>query len=192
MSRVKVQRGVIALGCVRPMRGNKRRKERIRDDGGSGSAQAPSPSLNLIRCEWNPDFATRRDLDRSVENNPYIETIAGLGVEENVVRIFMGGSNDAVCLPQADKVEAICFGSNLESLQAENGEVSKLFVAWLDERSFAEGKGRSRKYRNPLTARDLYKELKKPVRCLILTPISQGQRSSCDFKQALPLWWRQY
>ena len=172
MSRVKVQRGVIALGCVRPMRGNKRRKERIRDDGGSGSAQAPSPSLNLIRCEWNPDFATRRDLDRSVENNPYIETIAGLGVEENVVRIFMGGSNDAVCLPQADKVEAYCFGANLESLQAEVGEVSEPLVALVDERSYAEGEGHSRTCRKPLTARNLYTELKKPVRCLTLTHIS--------------------
>jgi hypothetical protein len=144
--------------------------------------------MNLIPCEWNPEFATRRDLDYSIENKPYIEARAELGVEdERVVRALMRGPDESdVCVPRADKVEAFCFGANLESLRAENGKVSEPLVAWLDERSFA-GEGCSRTYRGPLTARDLYKELKKPVRCLILTPYFDG--SSCDFyKLALPLW----
>jgi hypothetical protein len=130
--------------------------------------------MDLIPYEWNPEFATRRDLDYSIENKPYIEARAELGVEdESVVRAFMRGPDESdVCLPQADKVQAFCFGANLESLRAEKGEVSEPLVAWLDERSFAGGEGCSRTYRGPLTARDLYKELKKPVRCLILTPIS--------------------
>ena len=132
------------------------------------SVQASSPFLNLIACEWNPEFATRRDLDYSIENKPDIEARVELGVEdENVVRAFMRGHDESdVCLPQADKVEAFCFGANLESLRAEKGKVSEPLVAWLDERSFAGGKCRSRTYRGPLTARNLYKELKKPVRSL--------------------------
>jgi hypothetical protein len=164
---------------------------RVKEDGGgSESVQAASPFLSLIPCEWNPKFATRRDLDYRIENKPYIEARAELGVEDNVetraepgeeesvVRAFMRGPDESdVCLPQADKVEAFCFGANLESLQAEKGKVGEPLVAWLDERSFATGKGRSRTYRGPLTARDLYKELKKPVRCLILTPIQKAMET---------------
>jgi len=141
-------------------------------DGGSEPAQATSLPLNLIRCEWNPEFSTRRKLDYSVENS-YIETQAKFEVEESVVRFFMRGPDGSdVCLPQADKVEAYCFGANLESLQAEVGEVSEPLVALVDERSYAEGEGHSRTCRKPLTARNLYTELKKPVRCLTLTHIS--------------------
>lgn len=147
--------------------------------------------MSLIPCEWNPEFATRRDLDYRIENKPHIETRAELGVEEeSVVRAFMRGPDDShVCLPQADKIEAFCFGANLESLRTE--KVSEPLVAWLDERSFAGEQGCSRTYRGPLTSRDLYRELKKPVRCLRLTSISKAHRSSCDFTLALPLWWIQ-
>jgi hypothetical protein len=156
--------------------------------------------MDLIRHEWNPEFATRRKLDYSVENKPYIEAREELGVEDNMethaepgeeeslVRVFMRSPGESdVCLPQADKVETFCFGANLESLRAEKGKANEPLVAWLDERSFAGGKGCSRPYRGPLTARDLYKELKKPVRYLILTPISKGHGSSCDFTLAFPL-----
>jgi hypothetical protein len=135
--------------------------------------------MNLIHCEWNPEFARRRDLNHSIENKPHIEARAELGVEDNVetraepepgegesvVRAFMRGPDESdICLPRADRVEAFCFGANLESLRAEKGKVSEPLVAWLDERSFAGEKSRSRAYRGPLTSRDLYKELKKPVR----------------------------
>lgn len=147
------------------------------DGGESGSVQVASPFLNLMPSEWDPEFETRRDLDYSIENKPHVETRAELGVEENVeirvesgeeesvVRSFMRGPDESdVCLPQADKVEAFCFGATLESLRADVGKNSEPLIAWLDERSFAAGKGRSRTYRGPLTARKLYKELKKPVR----------------------------
>jgi hypothetical protein len=122
---------------------------------------------DLIPCEWNPEFARRRDLNYSTENKPYVETRAELGVEdESVIRAFMRGPDDSdACLPQADKVEAFCFGANLESLRAEKRKVDEPLVAWLDERNFARGKACSRTYRGPLTSRDLYTELKKPVRC---------------------------
>jgi hypothetical protein len=132
-------------------------------------ATANIMALNPIPCEWDPEFATRRDLDYSIENKPYIEARAELGIEdESIVRAFMCGPDESdACVPQVDKVEAFCCGASLESLRAEKekGKASEPLVAWLDERSFAGGEGNSRTYRGPLTARDLYKELKKPVRC---------------------------
>ena len=115
--------------------------------------------MNPIPCVWNPEFATRRDLDYNIENKPYIKARAELGVEyENVVRAFMRGPSESdVCAPQADKAEEFCFGANLESLRVEKGKVSESFVAWLDERSSAGG------------------GLKKP----------KAHRSSCDFSLAL-------
>jgi hypothetical protein len=171
------------------------------DGGGSESVQASNSFLNLIPCEWNPEFASRRYLDYSTENKPYIEWRAQLGVEDNVetraepgeeesvIRAFMRGPDESdVCLPQADKVENFCYGANLESLRAEKGKVSEPLplVAWLDERSFEGGIGRSRTYRGPLTARDLYEELKKPVRCSG-TPFQKDHSGSCDFTLALPI-----
>jgi len=103
---------------------------------------------------------------QSLEDN--VENRAEPSEEESIIRDFMRGPDESdVCLPQADKVEAFCFGANLELLRAEKleGNVEEPFVALLDERSFAagEGKGPSRTYRGSLTARDLYRELKKPV-----------------------------
>jgi hypothetical protein len=105
----------------------------------------------------------RRYLDYGIENKPYIEAQAELKVEnESVVQAFIRGPDEPnFCLPQADNIEAFCIGANLESLRAAKGKVSELAVAWLDERSFVKER-RSRTYRGPLTARDLYKELKKP------------------------------
>jgi len=77
------------------------------------------------------------------------------------------------CLPQADKVEAYCFGASLERLRAEEGKASQLPVAYLDERSSVGGgaPGRSRPYRMPLTSPELYRELLKPVRRVIMNLI---------------------
>jgi hypothetical protein len=100
----------------------------------------------------------RRDLGYSIENKPYIEARAELGVEdENVDRAFMRGPYESDdCVFQTDEVEGFCFCANLESLRVEKGKVTEPFV---DERSLAEG-----------TTRGLRKELQKPVRCLTLTP----------------------
>ena len=159
----------------------------IEDGEGSESVQAASPFLNLIPCEWNPIFATRREeLDYSIENKPHIEaraelrrevetednveTRAELDEEESVVRAFMRDPDESdVCLPKVDRVEAFCFGADLDSLRAEKKRGNEPLVAWLDERTFAEGEGRTRAYRGPLTARDLYRELKKPVSCKFLS-----------------------
>jgi hypothetical protein len=85
---------------------------KVKDGGELESAQAASPFLNLMPCEWNPKFTTRRDLDYSIENKPYIEARAELGVEDNaetraesgeeesVVQAFMRGPDESdVCLP---------------------------------------------------------------------------------------------
>jgi hypothetical protein len=150
--------------------------------------------MNLIPCEWNPEFATRRDLNYCIENKPYIEARAELGIEdESVVLAFMRGPDESdVCLPQVDKVKAFCFGANLEFLREEKGKVSEPLVAWLDERSFAGGEECSRTYRGPLTARDLYRELKKPVRCSARNPPFQRTiEAYVAFTLALSMWWIQ-
>jgi hypothetical protein len=140
--------------------------------GGQSSAQRTSLLLNLTPCEWNTEFATRRpDLDYSHENTPYIAT---QGVDENVVRTFMLDPDKSdVCSPQADMVEAYCVGASLEALEVDDGEANEQLVAYLDEREFEEGggPGRQRRYREPLTAGKLYRELKKPVSFLILSHI---------------------
>ena len=132
-------------------------------------------SVNPTPCEWNPEFTTRRGLHYNTENEPYIEwrteletedveTRAEAGEEESVIQTFMRGPDECdVCLPQADKIENFCYGASLESLRA--GSETLPPVAWLDERSFEGEIERRRAYREPLTARDLYMELKKPVRC---------------------------
>jgi len=145
---------------------------RANDQGRSKSIPVTSSFLTLIPSEWDPIFETlRQNLDYRTENTPLIET---RGVDENVVRTFMHDLEESdACLPQADKVEAYCFGANLELLRAEEGKASQIPVAYLDERSLVEGggPGRSRPYRLPLTSPKLYKELLKPVRCAILNLI---------------------
>jgi hypothetical protein len=132
--------------------------------------------MNLVSpCRWDSDFAIRRDLDYETENTPYVEWLAKLGPEnpsdpgddEGVVRTFMKAPDESdVCTPQADMVEAFCADMSLRSLRTEEwvGNEPLPRVALLDERSFKDGTGRSRKYRGPLTAPGLYQELKKPVR----------------------------
>jgi hypothetical protein len=136
------------------------RSRRKREGGGS----EPNPCLNLVPCEWNPIFSTRRrDVKDANENEPFIETRE---VEDSVIRCFMKSPDESdACLHRVDKVEDFCFGATLEALQAEKGEASKRLVAWLDERSSAVGKEYARAYRGPLTAARLYQDLKRPVSC---------------------------
>jgi hypothetical protein len=144
------------------------------------STQAGRPFLRLGSCEWNPLFSTRQDLNYDCENLLWVEVLAGLGMgdndetdvetgeEESVIRKFMRGPDDPdVCSPQADKVGSICEGATLELLQRDKPEGGKPepLVALLLQRSvtLGERKGRPRQYRGPLTARNLYRDLKKPV-----------------------------
>lgn len=137
---------------------------------------------NLVPCKWNPEFSKRRYLDYRTENCPYIEWLAQLGLEgnvethverddeENVIRVFMRSAEESdICLPRADGVGDFCNGANLDALRAKKGKVGEPLVAWLEERSSVGGTARSRAYRGPLTAHDLYRELKRPVRCSVLS-----------------------
>lgn len=145
-------------------------------NSGPAPPESKQPSPSPQRSQQNP-----REL-------PYCEGpyCAEPGEEKNFVRDFMRGSDKSgICHPQADKVEDFCFGASLEFLREEKGKVSEPLVAWLDERSFESGKRCSKTHRGPLTARGLYNELKKPVRYLILNPISKSHRSSRDFTLAL-------
>jgi hypothetical protein len=122
----------------------------------------PSRFLSLSHPEWNPVFATRRtNLQYGVENGTCIEN-RGL-LEDDVVRGFMKDFEESdACLPRADKVEQYCFGASLEALQEGKGNFGGP-IAWLDERSCVGGKEQVRRYRGPLTARQLYEQLKRPV-----------------------------
>ena len=142
-------------------------------------SQAGRPFLNLVPSGWDPVFSNRRDLDYMVKNKSWAEIRAGIGAkdddeteadseEENLVREFMRRPDECdVCLPWADKVEAFCLDASLTVLGANTleGEVKERFVALLDQRSVTFGgrKGRSRYDYGPLTARSLYREMKKPV-----------------------------
>ena len=139
--------------------------------------------MNLVSpCGWDSDFAIRRDdLGYETENTPYVEWPAMLdpenpsdpGEDKGIVRTFMEAHDQSdVCTPQADKVEAFCAGTSLQSLRTEKLPQ----VALLDERSFKDGIGRSRTYRGPLTAHALYQELKKPVRATLRHPGKQKRR----------------
>ncbi len=127
----------------------------------TGGGPEASPFLSLSPPEWSPIFATRREnIQYAVENEPLIES---RGLEDDVVRGFMKDVDESdACLPRADKVEQYCFGASLEALQAEKADVGGP-IALLDERSSAGGKQQARRYRGPLTAPQLYEELKRPV-----------------------------
>jgi hypothetical protein len=133
----------------------------LRNRKPTGTGSKPSPFLNLTPREWNPIFTTRRkDILYADENKPWIE---GLDLEDGVVRCFMKSYDESdACLPRVDKVEQYCFGATLEALKAEKGEIGEP-IAWLDERRSVLGMEQARSYRGPLTARRLYKELKRPV-----------------------------
>ena len=143
------------------------------------STQAGRQFLHPNSCEWNPKFSTRQDLNYECENLRWVEVLAGPETEDNdetdvdpgeesVIRKFMHGPDDPdVCSPQADKVGSICEGATLELLQRDKpeGDETERLVALLLQRSvtFGERKGCPREYRGPLTARNLYRDLKKPV-----------------------------
>lgn len=111
------------------------------------------------RSHWPKEFTTRRtDIDLASENVPYVDKLAELGYQGNLVHGFMldlespnfGGSAGGM-------VNDFCKDVDISSLSHQQSDP----VAWLDERSF---EGGPRKYRGPLTALDLYNELKRPVR----------------------------
>lgn len=124
--------------------------------------------------KWPPKFSERQHIDISLENKPYIELlkeVSGFDDENpDSIREFMSqpGYSD-ICQPAVDLVEKYCFGIALETLHAEGtaGELRRLpRVALLDERCYQDGEQVSRAYRGPLTAYELYQELKRPrFRC---------------------------
>jgi hypothetical protein len=171
-----------------------------------GPVQPSGPFLTLVACEWNSKFATRREeVDYGIENKVYVEARAELRSEENaetrtepveaesLVRAFMRARHESdMC---ADKVEAFCFGANLQSLQAEKGKGSEAVIAWLDERCFVGGKGIARTKTGPLTASGLYRELKKPVRynpILKFVSPRKGAHNLLYGAVAVPLRWAEH
>ncbi|KAK2601845.1 hypothetical protein QQS21_004628 [Conoideocrella luteorostrata] len=133
-----------------------------------------------IPAAWKKKFATRRDIDYTVENARHVDNWADLqgfesaedyelrsGEKNAVLQYFMRSSNDPEDYESG--IEPFCTRMSLWRLMNEKQgqdddeeEDDKISVAWLDERSFKGGKMRSRPHRGPLKARQLYMELKKP------------------------------
>jgi hypothetical protein len=130
---------------------------------GSESIRPANPFLNLTAREWDPILATRRDnLDYASENMPLIEGL-DLDLKDGSIECFMKSSNESdTCFARVEKVREYCFSASLEALTAGKGNIGGP-VAWLDERSSAGNMERVRAYRGPLTARQLYQKLKRPV-----------------------------
>ncbi|EXJ63273.1 uncharacterized protein A1O5_11594 [Cladophialophora psammophila CBS 110553] len=109
---------------------------------------------------WPAEFKRRRNLDLAMENRPYIDVAEESRHLRDMISEFMqdpegyGGSD-----PRADKVRDFCLGTSLGAIRDQQAAP---YVAWLDERSFENGQCCPRAYRGPLTARELYAQLRKP------------------------------
>ena len=116
------------------------------DGGGPEPVQTSSPFLNLIPCEWNPEFAARRELDYSIENKPYIESRAELGVEDNVETLAEPDNvetraepDDVETRAEPDNVETLAEPDNVETraepnnveTRAESGEEESVVRAFM-------------------------------------------------------------
>ncbi|KIW90918.1 uncharacterized protein Z519_08701 [Cladophialophora bantiana CBS 173.52] len=121
---------------------------------------------------WPAEFKRPRNLNLAMENRPCIEVAEESRHLRDMISEFMqdpkgyGGSD-----PRADQVRDFCLGTCLGAVRDQQ-EAS--YVAWLDERSFENGQCCPRPYQGPLTARELYAQLRKPVGHLFLDPISHG------------------
>jgi hypothetical protein len=129
---------------------------------------------------WNQTFTSRQSLDYSNENKPYVEYKENPDVD--VIRFFMRNftGEPERCLHEAEVVEGFCSRASLEALQAGVDEKIQRPVAWLDDRSNAgvdSQRGYCRSHKGPLTASQLFQELKTPVwkrlKAYITTPRSR-------------------
>jgi len=160
---------------VKAMRGP--RASRVRDEANASWRQVP--------CEWEAEFATRRNIVHEVENTPHVVAATELqkqvddeepspepGTPDPIVRLFMMDPDDwDICVPHVDRLEEYCSTARLETLLNEKGPANEAPVALLDERGFLGGQMCSRAQRAPLTQRQLYLELLKPVSRRIYTLI---------------------
>ena len=141
------------------------------------TCRGSSEEMNI----WLPIFTSRRDgLDYPSENQPHIERQADLEKKRDLVENFMEDPFDTdEFSPGLEKLREVCGGGNSRSLRQvedQNKEYAPVSTAWLDERSFEGGTMRSRPYRKPLAPNELYQELKKPVRCLFIDPLSMERK----------------
>jgi len=137
--------------------------------------------------EWRPEFGKHSTICKETENESYIEFPSRAlsdefvqpqfeddgneedqaehgDEEESAIRRFMRGDELNVCLPQADKVEKFCVGASLDSLQEGAAAEALPPIAYLYERACQEGTPQSRPDIGRLNARDLYRQLRRPVR----------------------------
>lgn len=122
-------------------------------------------------------FSEPRYIEPETENKSLLEIIAAAECEhedgslawlielENAIREFMRGNESDICTPEADIVLAFCSGSSFERFFQKRRTADNVLqqVALLDERNFRDGGVQARAQKGPLTALELYEQLKKPV-----------------------------
>jgi hypothetical protein len=137
----------------------------------------PQARGSFLRICWNLVFSEPQYIESQTENKSLLEIIAGAECEdevgslawlnelENAIREFMRGNESDICTPEADIVLAFCSASSFEKFFQRRGTADKALqqVALLDERNFREGGVQARAQKGPLTALELYEQLKKPV-----------------------------
>lgn len=145
----------------------------------SHSGQLTTQALrSILNSDWSPEFSKRRELHCEAENQILLETIAEVGsehrvgsrsrlveLEDSIKRFMQGHHGSDIVTPEADIVLAFCYDSSFERLLEEPETVNRSLQqnAWLDDRNFRDGGVQARAQKGPLTALELYTELKKPV-----------------------------
>jgi len=140
------------------------------------SAQAGGSFQDIC---WNLVFTEPRCIQFETENTPLLEVLVAYGSEhehevgsrawvvelENGIRDFMRGNESDICTPEADTILGFLSESSFERFfQRElTGDKASQQVAFLDERNFQHNGDQARAQKGPLTALELYDQLKKPV-----------------------------
>jgi len=128
------------------------------------SSQAEFCPSQSSQWRWNQVFATRRLLKLDDENTPYARIGFGVDAQDELIRFFMKDPEAPEgCVSQAEKVEDLCRGATLISLQFGYGNAGQRLVALLDDKAIEGGEVIDRGDRKALSAHRLYQLLKQPV-----------------------------
>jgi hypothetical protein len=125
------------------------------------------------RNAWDPEFYNLHDLTGK-DDVPAVEALkeavkdSGHDVdpldEVDSLTVLLGDSEDSGCPREADEVRRYCGEVSLTDLQAGRGEAGKRRGAWHDHRDGdVTGSGSLSLCKNPLTATELLRCLKKTV-----------------------------
>ena len=100
--------------------------------------------------------------------HPLEEGLEGDGRPQRILAVDVPPPAEAIALHQVEVVQEFCSGASVKALTEDLDETIQRCNAWLDDRSYTGvtrdfPKGYCRPHKGPLTASELYRELKKPV-----------------------------